>query len=289
VIDRAAVAWASEPPAACPLGDAGGRHSADAEHRRGYRGLRRSVRRFIGRPVHLAPEPRAMSQCTWMLAMRDVIAYYLPEAPHAVDDAEIVLSFLNDEQRRDLRACLHRRRRARGELMGSARRYLVSGCWLRIGRRSIDYRGGSRRPEGLSRRASGRQLETCSVSTSQNCPGHRLPKGRSRWTAARGDRAGGPRPSPALRTLLPSSGRVVVRRVGRKRRSVLELLSFRPAESAQSSPGVDTTMDGLSRPRKVKTASTDLLRAMVKLFCERLLAEEGAICSTPTASDRTSE
>jgi putative transposase len=43
---------------------------------------------------------------------------------------------------------------------------------------------------------------------------------------------------------------------------------------------VDTTMDGLSWARKqVEQADSDLLREMVKLFCERLMAEEAdAIC-----------
>ncbi len=43
---------------------------------------------------------------------------------------------------------------------------------------------------------------------------------------------------------------------------------------------VDTTMDGLAWLRKqVEQADTDLLREMVKLFCERLMAEEAdAIC-----------
>ena len=44
---------------------------------------------------------------------------------------------------------------------------------------------------------------------------------------------------------------------------------------------VDHTMDGLSWVRKqVEQADTDLLREMVKLFCERLMAEEAdAICA----------
>ena len=43
---------------------------------------------------------------------------------------------------------------------------------------------------------------------------------------------------------------------------------------------VDTTMDGLSWVRKqLEQADTDLLREMVKLFAERVMAEEAdAIC-----------
>jgi putative transposase len=46
---------------------------------------------------------------------------------------------------------------------------------------------------------------------------------------------------------------------------------------------VDTTMDGLAWVRKqVEQADTDLLREMVKLFCERVLSEEAdAICGAP--------
>jgi transposase-like protein len=46
---------------------------------------------------------------------------------------------------------------------------------------------------------------------------------------------------------------------------------------------VDTTMDGLSWVRKqVEQADTDLLREMVKLFCERVMGEEvDAICGAP--------
>jgi len=46
---------------------------------------------------------------------------------------------------------------------------------------------------------------------------------------------------------------------------------------------VDTKMDGLTWLRKqVEQADTDLLREMVKLFCERLMAEEAdAICGAP--------
>jgi putative transposase len=46
---------------------------------------------------------------------------------------------------------------------------------------------------------------------------------------------------------------------------------------------VDTTMDGLAWLRKqVEEADTDLLREMVKLFCERLMSEEAdAICGAP--------
>jgi putative transposase len=46
---------------------------------------------------------------------------------------------------------------------------------------------------------------------------------------------------------------------------------------------VDTTMDGLAWLRKqVEQADTDLLREMVKLFCERLMSEEAdAICGAP--------
>jgi putative transposase len=40
---------------------------------------------------------------------------------------------------------------------------------------------------------------------------------------------------------------------------------------------IDTTMDGLAWVRK--QADTDLLREMVKLFCERVMGEEvDAIC-----------
>ena len=46
---------------------------------------------------------------------------------------------------------------------------------------------------------------------------------------------------------------------------------------------VDTTMDGLAWVRKqVEQADTDLLREMVKLFCERVMSEEAdAICGAP--------
>ena len=46
---------------------------------------------------------------------------------------------------------------------------------------------------------------------------------------------------------------------------------------------VDTTMDGLSWLRKqVEAADTDLLREMVRVFAERLMAEEAdAICGAP--------
>jgi putative transposase len=46
---------------------------------------------------------------------------------------------------------------------------------------------------------------------------------------------------------------------------------------------VDTTMDGLAWVRKqVERADTDLLREMVKLFCERVMGEEvDAICGAP--------
>ncbi len=46
---------------------------------------------------------------------------------------------------------------------------------------------------------------------------------------------------------------------------------------------VDATMDGLSWVRKqVEQADTDLLREMVKLFCERVMSEEvDAICGAP--------
>jgi putative transposase len=46
---------------------------------------------------------------------------------------------------------------------------------------------------------------------------------------------------------------------------------------------VDTTMDGLAWVRKqVEQADTDLLREMVKLFCERVMGEEAdAICGAP--------
>jgi len=46
---------------------------------------------------------------------------------------------------------------------------------------------------------------------------------------------------------------------------------------------VDSTMEGLSWVRKqVEQADTDLLREMVKLFCERLMGEEAdAICGAP--------
>jgi putative transposase len=46
---------------------------------------------------------------------------------------------------------------------------------------------------------------------------------------------------------------------------------------------VDTTMDGLSWVRKqVEQADTDLLREMVKLFCEQVMSEEvDAICGAP--------
>ncbi len=55
---------------------------------------------------------------------------------------------------------------------------------------------------------------------------------------------------------------------------------------------VDTTMDGLAWLRKqVERADTDLLREMVKLFCERLMGEEiDAICGAPygeRSEDRT--
>jgi len=46
---------------------------------------------------------------------------------------------------------------------------------------------------------------------------------------------------------------------------------------------VDATMDGLSWVRKqIEQADTDLLREMVKLFCERVMGEEAdAICGAP--------
>ncbi len=46
---------------------------------------------------------------------------------------------------------------------------------------------------------------------------------------------------------------------------------------------VDTTMDALAWVRKqVEQADTDLLREMVKLFCERGMGEEAdAICGAP--------
>ncbi len=46
---------------------------------------------------------------------------------------------------------------------------------------------------------------------------------------------------------------------------------------------VDATMDGLAWVRKqVEQADTDLLREMVKLFCERVMGEEAdAICGAP--------
>jgi transposase-like protein len=46
---------------------------------------------------------------------------------------------------------------------------------------------------------------------------------------------------------------------------------------------VDTTMDGLGWVRKqIEQADTDLLREMVKLFCERVMGEEAdAICGAP--------
>jgi hypothetical protein len=55
---------------------------------------------------------------------------------------------------------------------------------------------------------------------------------------------------------------------------------------------VATTMDGLAWVRKqVEQADTDLLREMVKLFCERLMGEEAdAICGAPygeRSEDRT--
>jgi transposase-like protein len=55
---------------------------------------------------------------------------------------------------------------------------------------------------------------------------------------------------------------------------------------------VDTTMDGLSWVRKqVEQGDTDLLREMVKLFCERVMSEEAdAICGAPygeRSEDRT--
>jgi hypothetical protein len=55
---------------------------------------------------------------------------------------------------------------------------------------------------------------------------------------------------------------------------------------------VDTTMDRLSWVRKqVEDADTDLLREMVKLFCERVMSEEAdAICGAPygeRSEDRT--
>jgi putative transposase len=55
---------------------------------------------------------------------------------------------------------------------------------------------------------------------------------------------------------------------------------------------VDTTMDGLSWVRKqVEQADTDLLREMVKLFCEQVMSEEvDAICGAPygeRSEDRT--
>jgi hypothetical protein len=55
---------------------------------------------------------------------------------------------------------------------------------------------------------------------------------------------------------------------------------------------VDTTMDGLEWVRKqVERADTDLLREMVKLFCERVMGEEvDAICGASygeRSDDRT--
>ena len=55
---------------------------------------------------------------------------------------------------------------------------------------------------------------------------------------------------------------------------------------------VDATMDGLSWVRKqIEQADTDLLREMVKLFCERVMGEEAdAICGAPygvASPDRT--
>jgi putative transposase len=46
---------------------------------------------------------------------------------------------------------------------------------------------------------------------------------------------------------------------------------------------LDPTIDGLSWVRKqVEQADTDLLREMVKLFCERVMGEEAdAICGRP--------
>jgi transposase-like protein len=46
---------------------------------------------------------------------------------------------------------------------------------------------------------------------------------------------------------------------------------------------VNTTMDGLGWVRKqVEQADTDLLREMVRLFCERVMGEEvDAICGAP--------
>jgi putative transposase len=55
---------------------------------------------------------------------------------------------------------------------------------------------------------------------------------------------------------------------------------------------VDTTMDGLSWVRKqVEDADADLLRDMVKLFCERVMSEEAdAMCGASygeRSEDRT--
>ena len=55
---------------------------------------------------------------------------------------------------------------------------------------------------------------------------------------------------------------------------------------------VDTTMDGVAWLRKqVEQADTDLLREMVRVFAERLMAEEAdAICGAPygeRSEDRT--
>jgi transposase-like protein len=63
-------------------------------------------------------------------------------------------------------------------------------------------------------------------------------------------------------------------------------------ELERRSTVVDTTMDGLSWVRKqVEQADTDLLREMVKLFCERVMSEEAdAICGAPfgeRSEDRT--
>jgi putative transposase len=54
-------------------------------------------------------------------------------------------------------------------------------------------------------------------------------------------------------------------------------------ELGRRSTVVDTTMDGLSWLRKqVEQADTDLLREMVRVFAERLMAEEAdAICGAP--------
>jgi transposase-like protein len=70
------------------------------------------------------------------------------------------------------------------------------------------------------------------------------------------------------------------------------LIEICSRNSGRRSTVVDTTMDGLAWLRKqVEQADTDLLREMVKLFCERLMAEEAdAICGAPygeRSEDRT--